>query len=725
LLAGRDHHHRLVVCAILALGIATSSFAQETQGRLRGTVTSSAGAVEGANVVVIGTLFGGVTDGNGTFAIESVPPGSYVVQITLAGFRDYRLEVDVRAGEVTELAIRLRPSDVELGTSRTHTGPETPFASFWDGHRVDRLEFAGVEGRVVRPGWSFARRGAMANIVVDRYGNAAGIYDELGVVESQSDPLTLSPPEILGAAGEYLYPEPELDGLLEGRVATTAASTSSSETDGDTTRRGRVRMGWSSNTGNREVDGIIRGAESSVTYFLSAGLSASSDYKDGSGSTVAASTAFGRGRGGVTVRLSPYSAVALLVAGVKAGRSSIPGGFLDADEATWWKAGLRFRFLRPSGRLRNADIRIVREVGSELLVARGPARVLPLRQLQQGDVLDVGRHRTVADALASVSVASGIEVFARFVASLEDLAVEQGSTDASGELDRVAGAVGIQYVTGRTRLRGGLRTGRATYQAMSFEPGRDRMWLSSAGVEATWQPSENSVGGVGFGTIGHVADLADRYGFGAPTWSAQRPGLSAGGIDLRTLRALSANVFGFAESGTTRLLAAVSVRHEPRRLERVPDVEDGVRAVITESRRMTAMVGVRDVRKTVEFGALAVYTRGRNLTFDASALGTPSPAARLFGRAQVPGNLLYVYGNVDIMLKQDRVDELRREVRTPGVTTVDFGFGADVGRADVAIEIANLGGATYAYHLSAISADTDAQVTEPGRSFRFRLGVEF
>jgi iron complex outermembrane receptor protein len=78
-------------------------------GTLTGTATStSSGApLAGAQVTIAGTTQGAIADENGRFAIEGVPPGTYIVEVVLAGYLTNAVEVTVAEGGTAELALQL------------------------------------------------------------------------------------------------------------------------------------------------------------------------------------------------------------------------------------------------------------------------------------------------------------------------------------------------------------------------------------------------------------------------------------------------------------------------------------------------------------------------------------------------------------------------------------------------------------------------------------------
>ena len=67
------------------------------QGTIRGTVVDSAGhnALIGANVYLVGTALGGVTDREGEFRIVKVPAGTYTLKVTYLGYNTREIPIIV------------------------------------------------------------------------------------------------------------------------------------------------------------------------------------------------------------------------------------------------------------------------------------------------------------------------------------------------------------------------------------------------------------------------------------------------------------------------------------------------------------------------------------------------------------------------------------------------------------------------------------------------------
>ena len=107
----------LSAALVLAVAMVPDSVrAQGAPGALRGTVTSSASGAPLANaqISIVGTTNGGITNGSGAFAITAVPAGSQMVRVRLIGYKPTEKAVTVTAGGTTNVNFVLAVSAVSL-----------------------------------------------------------------------------------------------------------------------------------------------------------------------------------------------------------------------------------------------------------------------------------------------------------------------------------------------------------------------------------------------------------------------------------------------------------------------------------------------------------------------------------------------------------------------------------------------------------------------------------
>lgn len=102
---------RLLLGMALFAMLATTAFAQETTGSIRGTVKDPNGAVV-PNASITATnaqrSFTTTTDGQGTYELRELPPGMYVVSVSAAGFGDAKREaIPVQLGRALQVNLDL------------------------------------------------------------------------------------------------------------------------------------------------------------------------------------------------------------------------------------------------------------------------------------------------------------------------------------------------------------------------------------------------------------------------------------------------------------------------------------------------------------------------------------------------------------------------------------------------------------------------------------------
>ncbi len=107
----------LAAVSVLLLGstlAATPALAQ--QGAVTGTVVRADNAqpLDAAQVVVVGTGLGTLTDADGTYRITGVPSGEQQVRVQLVGFSTSTQTVSVQAGQTATADFELQQSAVEL-----------------------------------------------------------------------------------------------------------------------------------------------------------------------------------------------------------------------------------------------------------------------------------------------------------------------------------------------------------------------------------------------------------------------------------------------------------------------------------------------------------------------------------------------------------------------------------------------------------------------------------
>jgi outer membrane receptor for ferrienterochelin and colicins len=117
----------LVIAAGLWLGLAPVASAQDgaATSAVRGRVVEKANRapVAGATVVLIGTSFAALTEADGSYVIDGVPPGSYQVQV--ASYQGASANIELRPGQTAAIDLAVEVSDF-AGEVVVVTGTRSP-----------------------------------------------------------------------------------------------------------------------------------------------------------------------------------------------------------------------------------------------------------------------------------------------------------------------------------------------------------------------------------------------------------------------------------------------------------------------------------------------------------------------------------------------------------------------------------------------------------------------
>jgi TonB-dependent receptor len=163
----------------LACTLLLTPFRAEAQGTLRGFVADSLSGepLIGANVVVVGTALGGVTDREGRFQIPNISQQAVTLRVSYLGFSTR----EVRATTAASVSIRLRPEDLEgeeivvTAQMRGQTAAinqqlnSNTIVNVVSEEKIQQLPDANAAEAVGRlPGVSLTRSGGEANKVILR-----------------------------------------------------------------------------------------------------------------------------------------------------------------------------------------------------------------------------------------------------------------------------------------------------------------------------------------------------------------------------------------------------------------------------------------------------------------------------------------------------------------------------------------------------------------------------
>ena len=179
----------LLAAMIFSLG-ASALFAQGTSGKVEGTVLDPAGqAVSGAQVLIVGTSLGAVTDGKGYYFINNVPAGVQTVRAQFIGMQPAEVRgVRVLAGQTMtvkfSLATAVTIGEISVVAEATPIVPRDQVTSkpIVTGEVIDDLPVDDIR-RVLtlQPGVVESGRGLGLSIRGGRAGEAAIYIDGVPV----------------------------------------------------------------------------------------------------------------------------------------------------------------------------------------------------------------------------------------------------------------------------------------------------------------------------------------------------------------------------------------------------------------------------------------------------------------------------------------------------------------------------------------------------------------
>ncbi|HET6680797.1 MAG TPA: SusC/RagA family TonB-linked outer membrane protein [Gemmatimonadaceae bacterium] len=111
----------------LALLVVSAAAAQAQQGSIAVTVTETASGqpIDQAQVTVVNTTLGGLTNAEGKFTLRGVPVGSHRVRVLRVGFGEQSQTVNVTEGATAEVTIQLSTVAVSLAPVVTTATGET------------------------------------------------------------------------------------------------------------------------------------------------------------------------------------------------------------------------------------------------------------------------------------------------------------------------------------------------------------------------------------------------------------------------------------------------------------------------------------------------------------------------------------------------------------------------------------------------------------------------
>ena len=92
----------LILLLVSVLQVQASSLQQP--GEIKGYIREAASGepIGYANIAIMGTTVGTISDNRGFYSLKHIRPGKYQLRVSFIGYSDNEISVEVRSGEVVE-----------------------------------------------------------------------------------------------------------------------------------------------------------------------------------------------------------------------------------------------------------------------------------------------------------------------------------------------------------------------------------------------------------------------------------------------------------------------------------------------------------------------------------------------------------------------------------------------------------------------------------------------
>ena len=138
----------LAAVSLVALS-ATGLMAQSTQGTIAVRVTADGQPVDQAQVAIVGTNIGGLTNATGSLLVRNVPAGSQTVRVIRVGYSEQKKPVDVTAGGTASVDFALTQVALSLAPVVTTATGETRRVEV--GNTISQIDVAkAIEGAPIK-----------------------------------------------------------------------------------------------------------------------------------------------------------------------------------------------------------------------------------------------------------------------------------------------------------------------------------------------------------------------------------------------------------------------------------------------------------------------------------------------------------------------------------------------------------------------------------------------
>ena len=123
---------RFFMVCLLGIVLGGMFISNAQNANLQGLVTEDNTPIAFANVFLESTTYGTATNDNGNFSLDAIPPGKYLLKVTVIGYRPFTRKISLSQNETKKLNINLLTSSEQLeetvvtGTLKAVSRSESP-----------------------------------------------------------------------------------------------------------------------------------------------------------------------------------------------------------------------------------------------------------------------------------------------------------------------------------------------------------------------------------------------------------------------------------------------------------------------------------------------------------------------------------------------------------------------------------------------------------------------